>query len=200
MLVTPAVGLSSPMLLALPPRDRRSSVFVPGWGQPGRQRVPDPAVRLTCPRGGCDLRPGQRITAGYNGPGGHWSFPAPVTRRLARALPGDARGSPFKWHRHTGRGSMEGTKGDVRGCGGFHEAGSHCGAEHPTPPCPQTHGKVSGLWLPPCTGWGSRTAPAGFVAGDRRLLTRSGPPPSVTRAAGWEFARLSPTFPAGSGV
>lgn len=39
-----------------------------------------------------------------------------------------------------------------------------------------------------------------FIAGGRRLLACSSPPPSIMRAARWEFTRLSPTFPASSGA
>lgn len=97
----------------------------------------------------------------------------------------------------TGR---QGGCGGTKGLRGWEEGSTRLEAEHPSPPCPQTHGGGgSRLWLSPR----EKHLPhlQGFAAGAGCSSRAPMPsyPPSIIRAAGWEFARLSPTFPAGSG-
>lgn len=89
------------------------------------------------------------------------------------------------------------------GCGGTEGLGGGWGPRGWKAPwgsaCPQTHGLGCRLWLSPQPLPRKITIPTckAWVRGQDVPHVPRYPPP-IMRAAGWEFARLSPTFPAGS--
>lgn len=122
-------------------------------------------------------------------------MPAPVTRCLARLC----QGLIFQMAGAGRQGGCGGTKG-LRGWEeGSTRLEATMGLNTPALRAPKPTGGGSRLWLSPR----EKHLPhlQGFAAGAGCSSRAPMPwyPPSIIRAAGWEFARLSPTFPAGSG-